>query len=239
MTQKAYESTEMLIRLAQAGDKEAMETLVTENDALIRFVVKKFSGRGKEYEDLYQLGRIGLVKAVEKFDSHFEVRFSTYAVPVIMGEIRRFLRDDHPIHISRTIRENAKKAIDFVNAYAEEHNASPSIEEIALKTSLKREEIVLALDASKPVKSLTEPVNNDNKRMLQDTVGVNPYETAEKNLLVESLLKSLDEKERKLLTLRYFDRLTQSRVAEILGLTQVQVSRLEKKLLLRLRKNAV
>ena len=239
MTQKIYESTEMLIRLAQAGDKEAMETLVTENDALIRFVVKKFSGRGKEYEDLYQLGRIGLLKAVEKFDPHYEVRFSTYAVPVIMGEIRRFLRDDHPIHVSRTIRENAKKAIDFLNAYQEEHETSPSIEEISKKTNLKREEVVLALDASKPVKSLTEPVNSDTRRMLQDTVGVNPYETVEKNLLVESLLKSLDEKERKLITLRYFDRLTQSRVAEILGLTQVQVSRLEKKLLLRLRKNAV
>ncbi|MBQ1255906.1 MAG: sigma-70 family RNA polymerase sigma factor, partial [Clostridia bacterium] len=88
-----YESTETLIRLAQAGDREAMEILVTENDALIRFVVKKFSGRGKEYEDLYQLGRIGLVRAVENFDTHFEVKFSTYAVPVIMGEIRRFLRD--------------------------------------------------------------------------------------------------------------------------------------------------
>lgn len=239
MTQKAYESTEMLIRIAQAGDKEAMETLVTENDALIRFVVKKFSGRGKEYEDLYQLGRIGLVKAIQKFDAHFDVRFSTYAVPVIMGEIRRFLRDDNPIHVSRTIRENAKKAIDFVNAYTEAHAASPSIEEICRKTSLKREEVVLALDATKPVKSLTEPVNNDGKRMLQDTVGENPYESVDKNLLVESLLKSLDEKERKLITLRYFDRLTQSRVAEILGLTQVQVSRLEKKLLLRLRKNTV
>ena len=239
MTDASYKSTETLIRLAQAGDREAMQTLVIENDALIRFVIKKFLGRGKEYEDLYQLGRIGLVKAAEKFDAHFDVRFSTYAVPVIMGEIRRFLRDDHPIHISRTIRENAKKAIDFVNAYSDKHASSPSIEEICKETNLKREEVVLALDASKPVKSLTDPIQPDKKRTIQDTLGENPYEAIEKNLLVESLLSSLDEKERRLLTLRYYDRLTQTRVAEILGLTQVQVSRLEKKLLLRLRKNAV
>ena len=234
-----YESTETLIRLAQAGDREAMEILVTENDALIRFVVKKFSGRGKEYEDLYQLGRIGLVRAVENFDTHLGVKFSTYAVPVIMGEIRRFLRDDHPIHVSRTIRENAKKAIDFLNSYSELHAKSTSVDEICSETGLKREEVILALDSSKPVKSLSEPIGTENRRMIQDTVGMNPYEEIEKNLLVESLLKSLDEKERKLITLRYFDRLTQTRVAEILGLTQVQVSRLEKKLLLRLRKNAV
>ncbi|MBR3929121.1 MAG: sigma-70 family RNA polymerase sigma factor [Clostridia bacterium] len=234
-----YESTESLILFAQAGDREAMEILVTENDALVRFVVKKFIGRGKEYEDLYQLGRIGLVKAVENFDAHFEVKFSTYAVPVIMGEIRRFLRDDHPIHISRTIRENAKKAVDFLNEYHLKHSKSPSVDEICKETNLKREDVILALDSSKPVKSLTEPVSGDSKRMIQDTVGMNPYEEVEKNLLVESLLKSLDEKERTLLELRYFKRLTQTRVAEILGLTQVQVSRLEKKLLLRLRKNVV
>ncbi len=234
-----YESTETLIRLAQAGDREAMEILVTENDALIRFVVKKFTGRGKEYEDLYQLGRIGLVRAVENFDTHFDVKFSTYAVPVIMGEIRRFLRDDHPIHVSRTIRENAKKAIDFLNEYNQTHSKSPSVDEICKETGLKREEVILALDSSKPVKSLNEPAGTDNRRMIQDTVGMNPYEDVEKSLLVESLLKSLDEKERQLIKLRYFDRLTQTRVAEILGLTQVQVSRLEKKLLLRLRKNAV
>lgn len=239
MTYTRYESTETLIRLAQAGDREAMEILVTENDALIRFVVKKFTGRGKEYDDLYQLGRIGLVRAVEHFDNHFNVRFSTYAVPVIMGEIRRFLRDDHPIHVSRTIRENAKKAIDCLNQYTQTHSASPSIDEICRETNLKREEVILALDASKPVKSLYEPIDKDRKQLIQDTIGVNPFEKLEKNLLVESLLKSLDEKERRLIELRYFDRLTQSRVAEILGLTQVQVSRLEKKLLLRLRKNAV
>lgn len=239
MTHEKYESTETLIRLAQAGDREAMEILVTENDALIRFVVRKFIGRKKEYEDLYQLGRIGLVRAVENFDLRYEVKFSTYAVPVIMGEIRRFLRDDNPIHVSRTIRENAKKTADFLNEYAKTHSSSPSLDEICSQTGLKREEVVLAMDASKPLKSLTEPVAGDSKRTVQDTIGEDPYDKIEKNLLVESLLKSLDEKERRLLTLRYFDHLTQTKVAEILGLTQVQVSRLEKKLLLRLRKNAV
>ena len=239
LTYAKYESTEKLIQLAQAGDKEAMEILVMENDALIRFVVRKFTGRGKEYEDLYQLGRIGLVRAVQNFDAHFDVRFSTYAVPVIMGEIRRFLRDDHPIHISRTIRENAKKTMDFLNDYSQNHDFSPSIEEICKNTSLKRDEVLLALESSKPVKSLFEPIDKDKKLLIQDVIGENPYEEVEKNLLVESLLNTLDEKERALITMRYFDHLTQARVAEILGLTQVQVSRLEKTLLLRLRKNAV
>ena len=233
------QSTETLIALAQAGDREAMEILVTENDALVRFVVKKFSGRGKEYEDLYQLGRIGLVRAVENFDAHFDVRFSTYAVPVIMGEIRRVLRDDSQIHISRTIRENAKRAACFIEEYQSENEKQPSIDEICAYTGLKREDAVLALDAQKPVKSLFEPADKEGKRMIQDTIGLNPFEEIEKNLLVQSLLESLNEKERTLIKLRYFDRLTQVRVAEILGLTQVQVSRLEKKLLVRLRKNAV
>lgn len=233
------QSTETLISLAQAGDREAMEILITENDALVRFVVRKFSGRGKEYEDLYQLGRIGLLKAVENFDTHFEVRFSTYAVPVIMGEIRRFLRDDSSIHISRTIRDNAKKVSEFMMSFRETHEKMPSIDEISESTGLKREEIMLALEAQKPVKSLTEPADQEGKRLIQDTVGVSPFEEVEKNLLVQSLLSSLNEKERLLIKLRYFERMTQVKVAERMGLTQVQVSRLEKKLLLRLRKNAV
>ena len=129
--------------------------------------------------------------------------------------------------------------MDFLNAYSQNHDFSPSIEEICENTSLKRDEVLLALESSKPVKSLFEPIDKDKKLLIQDVIGENPYEEVEKNLLVESLLNTLDEKERALITMRYFDHMTQARVAEILGLTQVQVSRLEKKLLLRLRKNAV
>ena len=239
MTQPVYESTETLIRLAQAGDREAMETLLLENDALVRFVVKKYAGRGKEYEDLYQLGRLGFVRAVENFDFGFTVRFSTYAVPVIMGEIRRFIRDDGQIHISRTIKENAQRVNTYLARISEEGRPFPSVNEITYETGLSKEDVVLALGAGVPVKSLLEPVDKDGGRLLQDTIGCDPFERVEKNLLVRSLLESLDGKERELIELRYFRRLTQIKTAEILGLTQVQVSRLEKKVLTRLRKDAV
>lgn len=239
MSAPLYESTESLIRLAQAGDKNAMETLLKENDALIRFVVKKFLDRGKEYEDLYQLGRLGFVRAVENFDFTYAVRFSTYAVPLIMGEIRRFIRDDGQMHISRTIRENSAACARFIQNSLSETGINPSVSQISRATSLSREDVVLALGAGASVKSLSEPVDGEEGRILQDTIGHDPFEAVEKNLLVNSLLESLDGKEKTLIKLRYFDRLTQSKTAELLGLTQVQVSRLEKKILLCLRKNAV
>lgn len=228
-----------MIRLAQAGDSTAMEALLIENDALIRFVVKKYISRGKEYEDLYQLGRLGFVRAVENFDFSYAVKFSTYAVPVIMGEIRRYLRDDGQIHVSRTIRENAAACIRFIKSTIDETGISPSVSQIAEYTKLSREDVILALGAGAPVKSLSEPVDPEGGRILQDTIGHDPFEAVEKNLLVNSLIESLDGKEKALIKLRYFDRLTQSKTAELLGLTQVQVSRLEKKILLCLRKNAV
>lgn len=239
MSQLLYESTETLIRRAQAGDSEAMETLLCENEALIRFVVKKYASFSKEYEDLYQLGRLGLVRAVENFDFGFSVRFSTYAVPVIMGEIRRYIRDDGQIHVSRTIKDNARRVNAFVSSFSGEGGSQPSINEIAAATGIGKEDVLLALGACQPVKSLHEPIDTDGGRLLQDTIGCDPFEKVEKNLLVRSLLESLDGKERKLIELRYFKRLTQAKTAEILGFTQVQVSRLEKKILTRLRKNAV
>lgn len=239
MTGSSYESKESMIRLAQAGDSTAMEALLIENDALIRFVVKKYISRGKEYEDLYQLGRLGFVRAVENFDFSYAVKFSTYAVPVIMGEIRRYLRDDGQIHVSRTIRENAAACIRFIKSTIDETGISPSVSQIAEYTKLSREDVILALGAGAPVKSLSEPVDPEGGRILQDTIGHDPFEAVEKNLLVNSLIESLDGKEKALIKLRYFDRLTQSKTAELLGLTQVQVSRLEKKILLCLRKNAV
>lgn len=234
-----YESCEARIRLAQAGDREAMESLVIENDRLIRFVVRKYAAYGKEYEDLYQLGRLGFVRAVEKFDFSYGTRFSTYAVPVIMGEIRRFIRDDGQMHVSRTIRENACACTKYIRDTQNETGQSPNVMEIAHGTGLSREDVVLALGAGAPVKSLTERAGSEDGRLLQDTIGENPFERVEKNLLVKAFLKSLDGKERQLIVLRYFERLTQSKTAEILGLTQVQVSRLEKKILLRFRKDAV
>lgn len=239
MSESAYQSTIADIRLAQAGDGEAMERLVTENDALVRFVVKKYSGSGKEYDDLYQLGRLGLVRAVQNFREDFGSRFSTYAVPMIMGEIRRFLRDDGQIRVSRTIRDNAKRLMKCAEEMRDQTGADARIEDLCANTGLSREEAALALGAMRPVRSLSEPVDDKGEIELGDMLGENPFETVEKKLLVRNLMDSLDEKERMLIELRYFRRMTQTRVAGIMGLTQVQVSRLEKKLLIRMRRDAV
>jgi len=239
LTDDAYESTLRLIRHAKAGDKEAMERIVVENDALVRYIIGKYRDCGKEYEDLYQLGRIGLVRAVENFDESFSVRFSTYAFPMILGEVRRFLRDDGQMRISRTIREHASILKKCSMKIEEETGRRARIAEITEMSGLDREEVLLALGSMKPVRSLSEPLEPGGEILIQDTVGVNPFEDVEKNLLVQKLISNLNEKEQKLIRMRYFERCTQSRVAEELGLTQVQVSRLEKKLLLRMRENAV
>lgn len=239
MTESAYQSTIEDIRLAQAGDAEAMERLVTANDALVRFVVKRYAGSGKEYEDLYQLGRLGLVRAAQNFREDFGSRFSTYAVPMIMGEIRRFLRDDGQLRVSRTIRDNAKKLMKRAEEMRGETGAEARIEDLCAQTGISREEAALALGALCPVRSLSEPIDAMGETELGDMLGENPFETVENRLLVRNLMDSLDEKERTLIELRYFCRLTQTRVAGIMGLTQVQVSRLEKKLLTRMRRDAV
>ena len=200
------------IREAQRGDAAAMEKLVRDNDALVHYVVKRLKTQGREYEDLYQLGRLGLVRAVRNFDESYGVKFSTYAVPMIMGEIRRFLRDDGQMRVSRTIKENAKRALEVVNRRREETGSDPTLEEICAELKLSREDAVLALGANQTVRSLSEPLDGGDLR-LEDTLGVNPFEKVEKNLLVEKLMASLDEKERTLLTLRYFKSLTQTNVA--------------------------
>ena len=239
MRDESYESLKEKIQRAQCGDREAMEEIVKENDALVHYIIKRYQGRGKEYEDLYQLGRIGLVRAVQNFDPAFNVRFSTYAFPMILGEVRRFLRDDGQMRVSRTIRENALQVLKTSQKILEETGREANVSEIAEITGMKTDEVVMALGAMRPLKSLTEPIDDKGKRQLQDFIGVNPYDEIDKNLLVQNLMGILNEKERLLIKLRYFEHMTQTRVAEKLGLTQVQVSRLEKKLLLRMRENIV
>ncbi len=233
MSDDKYQSALDDIRLARSGDKNAVERLVIDNDALVRFCVNKFRDRGKEYEDLYQLGRLGLVRAITNFDESYGVRFSTYAVPMIMGEIRKFLRDDGQMRVSRTIKENAKKALECAKC------GNTQISYICEQTGMSREDVALALGALSPVRSLNEPLSAGGDTQIQDVIGVNPFEEVDRNLLVGELLGELDEVERKLIRLRYFERMTQARVAGEMGLTQVQVSRMEKKLLARMRARAV
>ena len=233
-----------LIRRAQEGDKESKDRMISENLGLVHSIVKRFENRGCEREELFQIGCIGLIKAIEKFDLSLELAFSTYAVPMIMGEIRRFLRDDGMVKVSRTLKENGYKISKARTLLVQELGREPAILEIEALTGLTREEIVLAMEANREVESIYQPVagTEGDELLLVDQLGNtnNIYEEPEKEavlneLLVTQLLESLEERERQVILLRYFENKTQCQVAECLGMSQVQISRLERKILRRLR----
>lgn len=255
------EETAVLIERSQAGDKEAREKLIEENLGLVRHIVKRFMGRGYDMEDLFQIGCIGLMKAIDKFDLHFEVRFSTYAVPMIQGEIKRFLRDDGMVKVSRTLKENGWKVKQAVERLSQKYGRDATLQEVSLETGLEIEDVVMALDANVEVESIYKSVyqSDGNEIYLVDQVvggssgvgcsaagqaglnGSGICEDAEKekilnHMLLEQLLGQLEETERKLIDMRYFQDKTQVEVAKNLGISQVQVSRMEKRILLRLRK---
>lgn len=234
------ERTEELILRSQDGDKEAREILVKENMGLIHHVVKRFLGRGVEAEDLFQIGAIGLVKAVDRFDLSFGVRFSTYAVPMIAGEIKRFLRDDSMIKVSRSLKELAVRAARLREQLLMERGEEPGVEELARRLEVEPEELVQAFDSCTEVESLQKIVyQGDGEGLsLMERVdhGSDEQEILLRRMLLEQLLSSLEPRERKLITLRFFCDRTQTQVAEELGMSQVQVSRMEKKILSALRK---
>ena len=238
MTEERNESLNDTIRRAQAGDAHAMDALVRQNIALVKFIVKRYLGRGKEYDDLFQLGCMGLVKSIRNFDTEYGVAFSTYAVPVIMGEIRRFLRDDGAIRISRSIRDKARLVMQCVEDFEETALRQRSIGEIAEQTGLSSEEVLLAMNAMKPMRSLDETLSEDGSMTLRDTIGVDPSEEIDKRLEMRRLLKNLPEEEKRLLIRRYVYRDTQTEIAKDLGVSQVQVSRMESRLVEKLRKQA-
>lgn len=228
-----------LIKLAQNGDKNALETIVEKNSGLIWSVARRFLNRGYDAEDLYQIGSIGLIKCVKKFDTNFDVKFSTYAVPMIMGEIKRFLRDDGMIKISRTLKEIATKAKYIKDTILKEKNEEPTINEIAVALEIDVEQLVLALDADREVESLYSTVyQNDGKAVyLMDKIEMK-VDTSEKlveNIVLNQILEKLEEREREIIKLRYFEDKTQSQVAKIIGVSQVQISRIEKKVLAKIR----
>lgn len=239
------EERELFIR-AQKGDKEAKEQLFEKNTGLVYHVVKRFAGRGKmggiETEDLFQIGAMGLVKAIEKFDMDYGVCFSTYAVPVIMGEIRRFLRDDGMIRVSRSVKENAWQLRKLCEAFWQRVGREPLLSELAAESGLTIEEVVTALNAGQEVESIYKTVyeSDGSEVQLVDLLGKEgESEEIVNRLLLERLLDELDEREKNLIRLRYFENRTQMQVAGDLGMSQVQVSRLEKKVLLRMRQVAL
>lgn len=227
--------TKELIEMAHKGDMKARERLVTENMGLIGSIVKRFVGRGYEQEDLFQIGSIGLIKAVDNFDISYDVKFSTYAVPMITGEIRRFLRDDGIIKVSRTIKENAVKCAKAVEELRKYNCKEPTIEEIAKKSGLETEDIVMSISASSEVESLNKVIyqGDGNEVLLMDKIedSVSRHEELLNSIVVRELLEDLTEREKNIIIMRYFDEMTQTQVADKLGISQVQVSRMEKKIL--------
>ena len=209
-----------------------------ENLPLVHYALRRFRDRGAEYEDLFQYGCMGLLKAIDRFDPSFGARFSTYAVPVILGEVRRFLRDDAPVHVSRAIRDDALRIARFREEFLAAHAREPTVDEIGAGTGLDREAVVLALNARRDVRSLSEPVGGDGELRLMDVIGEETMGEVDRRLLLTELIKELTPQERTIIVLRYFRSNTQSEIAQVLGVSQVQVSRLERKILNRMRERA-
>ena len=232
------ETTQLIIR-AQNGDKSAREILIENNLGLVHHIVRRFIGRGYDAEDLFQIGSIGLMKAIDKFDTTFDVKFSTYAVPMIQGEIKRFLRDDGMVKVSRTLKENGWKISQANHAMDQELGREPSLMELSQRTGLSMEEIVTALEANAEIESIYKSVyqSDGNEIYLVDRIPEhkNEHEELMNKMLIEQLLNELGQNERMLIELRYFENKTQVETAGALGISQVQVSRLEKKILLRMR----
>lgn len=234
------EHTLALIKRVHEGDKKAREELTEANMGLVFTVAHRFAGRGYDREDLIQIGSIGLLKAIDHFDCTFEVRFSTYAVPMIAGEIRRFLRDDGMIKVSRTLKEMAAKAYYAKEVLEKRNGMEPTIEELAEETGIDREDLVLALEAVSEVESFSQTVysGDGSPVLLGDRLPDHQDHNEEvlNRMLLEGLLNMLGEDEQEIIRLRYFEDQTQMQVAGRLGMTQVQVSRAEKRILKKLRK---
>lgn len=233
------EEMSVLIERAHAGDKEAREVLIEKNLGLVHHIVKRFLNRGVDAEDLFQIGCIGLMKAIDKFDLAFAVKFSTYAVPMISGEIKRFLRDDGLVKVSRGLKENGWKIKRAREQFQHEHGREPTLNEVADMTGMSVEDVVMAMDAGAEVESIYRSIyqNDGNEIYLADQIASksNEKEQLLNHMLLGQLLSELEGEEKELIWLRYFQGKTQVDVAAKLGISQVQVSRLEKRILHRMR----
>lgn len=236
----SYEDNLQLIPLAKEGNTEALNKLIEANLPLVTSISKKFTNRGYEYEDIYQIGCMGLVKAIKNFDEKYNVKFSTYAVPMIIGEIKRFLRDDGMIKVSRNVKSLAKKLHFDKEALTKKLNREPTVEELAQFSGMDKEEILFALESSASMQYLYEVIHQDDGSpvLLIDKLSENAIEDKNitEKLALKEALRNLDTKSRQIIVLRYFKDKTQIQVAKMLGISQVQVSRIEKKVLQEMRK---
>lgn len=226
------------IKLAQENNEEAMEFLIKNNSGLVWNIVKRFIGRGYEIDDLYQIGSIGLIKAIKRFDVNLDVQLSTYAVPYIMGEIKRFIRDDGIIKVSRQTKELSIKIKQIQNEYLNKNGEEITITKLSEILNISKEEIAAAIESNNTVNSIYSVEGaNDDERMLLEKISDNKdeYNNLVDKITLNELINNLDEREKKVVLLRYYKEQTQAQVGKTLGITQVQVSRIEKKVLDKMR----
>ncbi len=225
------EKEELFVKI-KAGDEEARNTFINGNLRLVLSVIQRFYGRGENADDLFQVGCVGLIKAIDNFDLSQNVQFSTYAVPMIIGEVKRYLRDNNSIRVSRSVRDLAYKVIQFKERYTKEHGKEPNIEDIAKELEVTKEDIAFSLDAIQDPVSLQEPVYNDGSESIyiMDQVkdSKNTDELWAEKITIKGAMEKLNDKERMIINKRFFDGRTQMEVAEEIGISQAQVSRLEK-----------
>lgn len=237
----SHKQTQSLLFLAQQGDEQAQEKLVLCNTALVRSILKKYQGRGAEYEDLFQIGCIGLIKAIQNFDLSLGLRFSTYAVPMIAGEIKRFLRDDGMIKVSRSLKELAVRACNAQEALLLKLGREAKIDEIASYLGEESADVTMALEAVHPHTSLYELAYGEESEMtVEDKIssGAGEDDRTIDHIMLKELLRILEPRERQIIVLRYFSDKTQGEIARLMGVSQVQISRLENKILCKLREKA-
>ena len=232
------EKNARLIEAYQKGDQSALDTLVCENIGLVKNIARRFYGRGTEYEDIVQIGTIGMIKAAKSFDAAKGTVFSTYAVPLIIGEIRRFLRDDGIIKVSRDVRKKGSVILHAKEEFQKEHLRDPKISELAEICGFSEEEVVYALDAATPVSSLQESVGGEDSSTIEEMTAsdTDEIETVIDNIALREAISHLPKMQRDIIHLRFFKELSQQQTADILGLTQVKISREEKKIFAFLRK---
>lgn len=234
-----YENDRKTIKKAQEGDTKELENLLINNKGLIYSIVKRFLGRGYEAEDLYQIACMGFIKAIKRFDSNFEVKLTTYAVPYMIGEIKRYIRDDGPVKISRSIKDLGIKIKELQKEYFYKKGKDITIDEIEKELKVSKEDIILALEATRKPESIEGNVHNDSNSKNEKNINlidklstnVDEEEILTNKIVINELINELNERDKKLILLRYFKGRTQKQVADVLGITQVQVSRVEKRIL--------
>ncbi|MEG1706431.1 MAG: SigB/SigF/SigG family RNA polymerase sigma factor [Clostridia bacterium] len=233
----AHEETMRLIALSQRGDEEATSTLIVENTPLLKSIIKRYTGKNVEYDDLFQISCIGLLKAIKNFSTEYNVRFSTYAVPMVLGEVKRFMRDDGYLKVSRSVKSLANKINQYLDYCRKQNINEPTVNDIATKFEVEPTDVAFALEASKMPISLYEKTTDSDGKALEliDKIAENVDELFLDKVMLREILKKLSIREQKIIILRYYRDMTQKEIADLMGVSQVQVSRLENKILDKIR----